>query len=126
MEDQSATVRLRAALKRRIDDQSELHPQPADLIPLTVPLEPVDFWVLGEAAALAGRTAADFMAEEALDLAHRIIATGSLRHVELARDRKSDAAPMMTAFRASHRRHGPLSDFRPQDGPENDGSGEEN
>jgi len=83
------------------------------MIPLTVPLEPVDFWVLGEAAAMADRNAADFLTEEALDLAHRIIATTAVRDVEFSQDRRADAARVIEAFRGSPKRYGLLSEFEP-------------
>ncbi len=108
-----AAAVLRQALRDRTGTIGDSEPEPADLVPLTLHIEPVDFWVLGEAAGMADRTAAEFMTEEALDLAHRIVATGSLRHVNLARDRRSDDAPAMDAFRASQRKQGPLTDFMP-------------
>jgi uncharacterized protein (DUF1778 family) len=109
----AATAVLRKALLDRAGGLDDKDPEPADLIPLTVHLEPIDFFVLGEAATMAQRSAQDFMTEEALDLAHRIIATGRLHHVELARQRQKKAAAFMDAFRASSRSKGPLSDFQP-------------
>lgn len=98
----AAIRRLQEALERRTNAVlDEADPRGPDLIPLTLALEPVDFWVLGEAAKIADRSAEGFAEEEAMDLAHRIIATNSLRHVDLARDRRAKDAVVMEPFSAS-------------------------
>jgi len=109
----AATARLRKALADRLRTVDTPDPQPADMIPVTVYLEAVDFWMLGEAAAKADRRIEDFMAEEALSLADHILATGTLRHVELARHRQEKATAFLNAFRASARKSGPLKNFLP-------------
>lgn len=88
-------------------------PYSADLLPVTVFLEPVEFWILGEAAAKADRPMERFIVKETLSFADHILATGPLRHVELARHREEKATEFLDSFRASARKSGPLSDFLP-------------
>jgi Guanosine polyphosphate pyrophosphohydrolases/synthetases len=108
-----ATRTLQDALRDRLGAQ--LPPEPDDRVPLTLRLDPMDYWTLEQAARIAGRSPAAFVTEEALDLAARILATGTLRQVTLARDRLADEAPVLEAFRTAPRRAGPLSRFRPPD-----------
>lgn len=110
-EDRAASLgkRYRAALQR-LTEALERHgqavldeddPDAIDHVPLSLAIEPVDYWTLTEAARLADRSVEAFVLEEAISLAHRIVLTGSLHHVTLARDRTAKDTRSMAAFRAA-------------------------
>ncbi|MBJ3774609.1 hypothetical protein [Acuticoccus mangrovi] len=82
-------ARLRQALAERPVVIDDADPGPSDMIPVTLSIEPVEHSILQEAAVIAERSLEDFIIEEASGLAHRIVVTGSLSHVELARDRRA-------------------------------------
>lgn len=84
-----ALDRLRRALKERPENSDAEDAGSSERIPLTLLVEPVDFGVLCEAAAMADRSVEAFVLEESTGLAHWIVVTGSIHHVELARDRRA-------------------------------------
>lgn len=94
-----ALERLQSALEGRSAVLDENDPGKPDLIPVTLAVEPVDYWTLGEAARLAERTVETFMLEEASSLAHLIVLRGSASQVSLARDRQARNAVLNEAVR---------------------------
>ena len=99
----SDTAEILARLHRILAGRSPIldatDPTPSDMIPVVLSVEPVEHSVLTEAAALAERSLTDFILEEASGLAHRIVVTGSVRHVDLARDRRARNMRLIQAIR---------------------------
>ncbi|MBB93012.1 MAG: hypothetical protein CML68_00175 [Rhodobacteraceae bacterium] len=94
-----ALRRLQRALEGRPAALDENDPGEPYLVPVTLAVEPVDYWTLGEAARLAERTVENFILEEATSLAHQIVLRGSVRHVSLARDRQERNAELNDVVR---------------------------
>ncbi|MEL6450024.1 MAG: HD domain-containing protein [Pseudomonadota bacterium] len=97
----AAQTRLLTALDQRGAALNAADPNDTDTVPLMLGFEPMDYWTLSEAAKIADRTPADFVAEESLYLAHVIMSTSSLRGVTLARAHQAKDAAFIDAYRAA-------------------------
>jgi len=92
-----ARATLEAALADLGGAEDADDPPPIGHVPITLAVSPLDFGAFTEGAELAERSVEGFIAEEALYLAHMLIAAGP-GHVVLARDRRKRVAALREAM----------------------------
>ncbi|MEO0392201.1 MAG: hypothetical protein AAF213_03015 [Pseudomonadota bacterium] len=78
---------------------------------ITIEFDEEDWEALTRAAKIAERSVAEFMAEEAMDLADLINISDDLRHVTLARHRAAENKEFFKHFNKSGRASGPVEEW---------------